>query len=143
MISGVGPTKIRPAAAQASANCGILGQEAVAGMDRIDLRGLRDADDVVDIEVGLDRRLAGADEIALVRLHPVQREAVFLRVDRDRADAQLGRRAHDADGDLAAVGDQEAADALGHGAEHNEGRRRLPSVSVRAQSQFAMDRCAI
>ena len=84
-------------------------------MDRVDLRGLRDADDVGDIQVGIDGRAAGADEIALVRLHPMQREAVFLGVDRDRADAELGRGAHHADGDLAAVGDQETADTLGHG----------------------------
>ena len=60
MICGVGPTKIKPAAAQASANCGILGKKAVAGMDRVDLRGLRDADDVGDIQVRIDRRACPA-----------------------------------------------------------------------------------
>jgi len=74
-------------------------------MDRIDLRGLRDAHDVGDIEVSIDRRAPGADEVALVSLHPVQREAILLRVDRDRADAELGRGTHHANGDLAAIGD--------------------------------------
>jgi hypothetical protein len=84
---------------------GILGEKAVARMNRIDLRRLRDTHDVGDIEVSVDRRASGANEIALVRLHPMQREAVFLGIDRDRADAKLGRGAHHANGDLAAVGD--------------------------------------
>ena len=106
-------------------------------MDRIDLRRLRDADDVGDIEVRIDRRATGADEIALVRLHPMQREAILLGIDRDRANAELGRRAHHADGDLAAIGDQETADALGAWPEHSKGDiAHFPS----APSQFAMDR---
>ena len=78
----------------------------------------RDADDVLDVEIGLDRTLAFADQVALVRLHPVQREAVFLRVHRHRAYPQLVRGTHHADGDLAAVGDQQAPDGAGpmHGA---------------------------
>ena len=99
---------------------GILGQEAVAGMDRIDLRFLGDADDVVDVEVGRDRFLAGADQVGLVGLEAVQGEAVFVGVDGDGADAQFAGGAQDADGDFAAVGDQEAAD-LFHGGREGEG----------------------
>ncbi len=85
----------------------VLRQEAVARMDGIGAGLDGDAHDVVDVEVGLDRALALADQVALVRLHAVQREAVLLRVDRDRADAQLVGRTHDADRDLAAVRDEQ------------------------------------
>ena len=48
-------------------------------MDRIDARRLRDADDVVDVEIGLDRLLAGADQVRLVGLEAMQRESVLVR----------------------------------------------------------------
>ncbi len=108
----------------------VLGEKAVTGMDGVDVRGLRDADDVGDIQVGIDGRSTCADQVALVRLHPVQREAVFLGVDRDRADAELGRGAHHADGDLAAVRDQETADTLGHGRSITKGTFRISSAPI-------------
>ena len=80
-----------------------------------DLRLARDAQDVLDVEIGLDRLLVSAYEIGLVGLRAMEREAVFLRIDRDRAHAELIGGAHDADGDLAPVGDQQAADSLRHG----------------------------
>jgi len=92
----------------------VLGQEAVARVDGIDLRLQRDADHVVDVEVGLDGLPAGPDQIALVGLEAVEREAVFVGEDGHRADAHLGSRAHDADGDLGTVGDEQAADGF-HG----------------------------
>ena len=89
-------------------------------MDRVHLRLTRDAEDVVDLEVGLDRALALADQIGLVGLEAVQREAVLLGVDRDGADAELVGGAQHADGDFAAVGDEEAADPLRHGRFHSK-----------------------
>ena len=74
-----------PEASPAGAGLGerrVLRQKAVAGMHGV-RRGLaRDADDVLDTRTGLDRTLAFADQVALVRLHPVQREPVFRRVHR-------------------------------------------------------------
>ena len=64
-------------------------------------------DDAVDVEVRADRLARLADAVGLVRLEAVQGEAVFVRVDGDGADAQLVGRAEDADGDLAAIGDQQ------------------------------------
>ena len=78
-------------------------------MDRVDLVLLGDVDDAVDVEVGADRLARLADLVGLVGLEAVQGEAVFVRVDRDRADAQLVGRAEHADGDLAAIGDQQLA----------------------------------
>ncbi|MBD5803263.1 hypothetical protein AZOA_26990 [Azoarcus sp. Aa7] len=89
---------------------GVLGEEAVAGVDRIDPGILRHTDDVGDVEVGRDRLLAVAHEVGFVGLEAVQREAVLVGVDRHRADAQFARRAEDADGDFATVGDEDAAD---------------------------------
>ena len=92
---------------------GVLGEEAVAGMDRVDLLLLRQRDDAGDVEVAADRLARLADRVRLVGLEAVQGEAVFVRVDRDGADAQLVGRPKHPDGDLAPVGDQQLAD-LGH-----------------------------
>ena len=81
-ISAVGPTKTIPARVAGLREVGVLGEEAVAGVDRVHLEPLRERDDLVDAEVGVDGRLPLADEVRLVRLVAVQREAVLLRVDR-------------------------------------------------------------
>ena len=92
-----------------------LREEAVAGMDGVDLGLLGDPDHLVDRQIGLERPLARADLIGLVRLEAVQRELVLLGIDRDGLDAELGRRAEDADRDLRAVGDEQAAEGRSHG----------------------------
>ncbi|MCY1327479.1 hypothetical protein D9M69_130150 [compost metagenome] len=88
----------------------ILRQEAVARMDRIDFRMARDAQDVVDIEIGRQRLLALADQVALVSLEAMEGEAVFLGIDRHGPDIHLGRGPHDADRDLGTVGNQQRFD---------------------------------
>ncbi len=60
-----GPTKIRPASATAVANARVLGQEAVARVDRLRAAGARRGDDLVDHEVRLGRQVA-ADRHVLV-----------------------------------------------------------------------------
>ena len=57
-----------------------------------------------------DRLARLADQVRLVRLEAVQGVAVFVRIDRDRANAQLMRGAENADGDFAAIGDQQLGD---------------------------------
>ncbi len=52
----------------------ILGEESVAGMDRVDALLLGQRDDAVHVEIGLDRALALADLVGLVGLEPVQAE---------------------------------------------------------------------
>ena len=66
-----------------------------------------DGDDPLDIEIGADRPLPFADAVGLIGLETMHREAVFLRVDGDGAEAELRRGAHDADGDFRAIGDEE------------------------------------
>ena len=90
---------------------GVLGQQAVARMDRVGAAHLGDADDLGDRQVGGDRPEPLADAIGLVRLEAVQAELVLLGEDRDRALAHLVGGPHDPDGDLAAVGDQDLLEA--------------------------------
>ena len=90
---------------------GVLGEEAVARVNRVDPRFARDAHDIPDVEIGVDRLPAPADRIGFVRLEAVQGVAVFVREDRDRPDAQLVRRAQHPYRDFAAVGDQQFSDA--------------------------------
>ena len=80
-------------------------------MNGIDLVALGHADDAFDVKVGAERLAGRADAISLVRLEAVQREAVLVRVDRHGAQAELMGRAEDANGDLAAVGGHQLANA--------------------------------
>ena len=82
----------------------VLRKEPVARMDHVHMVFLREPHDAVDVEIRPDRSLALADHVGLVRFEPVHREPVFLRVDRHRAHAELGRRPEHPDRDLAPVG---------------------------------------
>ena len=82
-------------------------------MHRVASRLLGDAQQIVDIEIRLHRRFALADQIRLVGLEAMQREAIFLREHRDGADAEFERGALHANGNLAAIGDEDALDAPG------------------------------
>ena len=87
----------------------VLGEEAVAGMDRIGARLVRGLEDAVDAEIALayGRR---ADAHRLVGEGNVRGVLVGVGIDRDGAIAHRLGRAHDAPGDLAAVGDQDLAE---------------------------------
>src|SRR5690606_36864886 len=82
---------------------GPLGEEPVAGVHRVGARLLRRGHDGVDVEVAghLYGHVGGAD---------VRGVGVDRGVDRDGADAERGAGAEDAQGDLAAVGDEEGLD---------------------------------
>ena len=83
-------------------------------MDRVDFVLPRDFDNAGNVQVGPNRFARLADQIGLVGFEAVQGVAVFVRIDRDRANAQFVGGAADADGDLATVGDEQFADG-GHG----------------------------
>ena len=96
---------------------GILREEAVAGMDAVGAALLGRRDDRLDVEIGAQR--IGdvlADLAGLVRQLRMQRLRIRRREHGDRFDPERRRRPGDANGDLAAVGDQ-------HAFEH----RRFPS----------------
>ena len=78
-------------------------------MDRVDLRLAGDVEDLVDVEVALGG-CGRAEQVGLVSETDVRGVAIHLGVDRDRAHAQLLAGADHADGDLAAVGDQDGVE---------------------------------
>ena len=86
---------------------GVLAQEAVAGVDRLDVGDLGRGDDPGDVQVAVGAGgLADADRpVGQLQVGGV---AVGLRVDGDRLDAQLLAGPDDPQGDLAAVGDQDS-----------------------------------
>ena len=109
---GIEETRIRPHESNARlvaspGKPGVLGEEPVAGMDHVHAAFACEGDDALDIEIRTNRPLALADDISLVGLEAVHGVAVLLRVDRDGSHAELGGCAEDADGDFAAVGDEE------------------------------------
>ena len=85
----------------------VLAEEAVSGMDGLDVRDLGSRDQRRDVEVALGaRRLADADR--LVSESQMQRIAVRLGVDRNGLDAEVLARAQNAQRDLATIGDEDA-----------------------------------
>ena len=90
---------------------GAFGEEAVAGVDGVAAAFDGGLDELGGVEVGGGGAPAqGAHGVGAAR---VQAAFVVLAVDGDGADAEFRRRAHDADGDLAAVGHEQAVH--GHG----------------------------
>ncbi len=86
---------------------GVLGEEPVAGVDRIDVGDLRGADDPGDVQVALVA-VGRPDADRLVGQPQVGGVAVRLRVDGDRLNPQLVAGANDAKGDLTAIGDKDS-----------------------------------
>ena len=101
---------------------GVFRQEAVTGMDRLSAGRLGRGDDPVAAQIALaDRR--SADMHRLVGHLDMQRLRVGVRIDGDRRDAHPARRADDAAGDLAAVGDQD----LGKHSSSTKKAAKMPS----------------
>ena len=95
---------------------GVLGQKAIAWVNRIHACLFGNAQDVVAIEVSGQWLFALADQITFVCLKTVQCLSVLLRVDRHGANPHFRSRPHHPNGDLGAVGDQDGTDgAVAHG----------------------------
>ena len=91
---------------------GVFRQETVTGVNGVHIGLDRQGDDFVDSQVGVDGRLALADQIGLVGLVAMQGELVLLGIDGHRADTQLGTGAKDPDGDLSAIGGHNLTELL-------------------------------
>ena len=78
-------------------------------MDGVAARSFRYFDDPRGVEVALTRR-RGADRVRSVGSADVQRVAVYIAVDRGRADAEIVAGADDAERDLAAIGDEDGGE---------------------------------
>ncbi len=96
---------------------GILGQEAVTGVDGIDVADFGGTDDPVNFEITF---LTGSftDTDCFVRQLNVQRIDIRRRVNRQRFDAKFLAGADDPQSDFAAVGDQ---DLIKHGSGERRG----------------------
>ena len=78
-------------------------------MDRVASGAFGDLDDPRGAQIALARR-RGADRIRGVRGAHVQRVAIDIAVDGDRADAEIVAGANDAKGDLATIGDEDGGE---------------------------------
>ena len=83
----------------------VLAEESVARMNGVDTVTAGGIEYPLDIQVAFRRRRS-ADMGGFVGFADVQRGAVRVGVDGHRANAHLAQRADDAQGDLAAIGDQ-------------------------------------
>ena len=91
----------------------VLGQEAIARVDRVRAAFLRNAYDFIDREIGLHRAKPFSDSVGLVRLEAVKAQLVLFCEDRDGLLTHLVRSPHDADRDFTAVGDENLLE-IGH-----------------------------
>ena len=109
IAAGGGPIQVSPASSDRLREGGVLGEEAVAGVDGVGAGRARGVDEQVGAQVGVGRRGAGQPDGA-VGLARVRRVGVGVGVDGDGADAEVAAGAEDPAGDLAAVGDQDSGD---------------------------------
>ena len=85
---------------------GVLGEEAVAGVDGVGAGDLAGGEDLRDVQVGFARRRR-PDADALVGEPDMHGIGVGGGMHRDRGDAEFLAGAEDPEGDLAAIGDQD------------------------------------
>jgi hypothetical protein len=64
------------------------------------------ADDLLDVEVGLERIVVGPDLVGFVGFVAVQRVTVFVGVHGHRPDVQFGGGPHDSNGNFTPVGNE-------------------------------------
>ncbi len=117
MASGFGTDELDVAALADLGEMGVLGQKAVAGMDRIDIADFGRADDAIDLEITF---LTGGftDTDGLIRQLDVEGIDVRLGIDGQRLDPEFLAGADDAQRDLAAIGDEDLV-------KHGSGERGL------------------
>lgn len=110
---GLRPDEANAGALATAGELGVLGEKAIARMDRVARLLPGHGDQPLHVQVG--RRPAATQRHRDIGLAQVQGGRVVLGVHRHRADAQVGTGAGDADGDLATVGDQQGIEGSGHG----------------------------
>ena len=102
--------KFNPSLFACARKCRIFRKKSIPRMDRINFFFLRQRHDPRNIEIRLYRPLAGANQIGLIRFKAVQRQPVFLRIDRHGAQPKLIGSAKNPDSDLAPIGRQQFSD---------------------------------
>ena len=115
-----------------------LGEKAVPRMNCLCSRAPGGRDQLVAHEVALARR-RGADVDRFIRFAHVRRERIGVGVYGDRRDAKLLAGANDAEGDLAAVGDQDLREHSG-GSNVRQGEER--TTETRSDARARREWCA-
>ena len=87
--------------------CWVLGQKAVAGMDRLRAHRSGDFDNAIAAQITLLRRRR-PETMCFIASGDVKCAGIGVRIHRDGADSHAPRGARDAASDLAAIGDQNA-----------------------------------
>ncbi len=124
--AGIRSDPAEPGVDDGASELGVLGEEAVAGMDRVGASLQRRRDDEVDAQVGLRRGGAGQSH-GDVGLADVGQCGIGVGVDGDGLDPESAAGPEDPAGDLGPVGDEESLD--GHGVIHilKTPKRSVPS----------------
>ena len=106
ICSALGPMNLMPCSVEDLGEAGILGEEAVARMDGLGAGDLAGGDDGGNVEIAVARRRR-ADAHALIGQAHMHGLLVGGRMDGDGRDAELAAGAQDAQGDFAAIGDED------------------------------------
>ena len=107
----------------------VLAQEPVPGVDGVAARPLRRPDDRLPVKVG--GNTPPRERHHLVRPRRVQGPRVILGADRHRSEAKLRRAPRDADGDLPAIGDEDAPES--HVLSWSDRRAQPPIIDAPAE----------
>ena len=111
MASGAGADPGQPGVEDGLGEVGVLGQEAVAGVEGVGAGFGRDGEELGDVQVGVRGRVA-VQAVGLVRGGDVQGVGVDVGVDGDGGQLRVVAGPGDADGDFTTVGDQDLAHQL-------------------------------
>lgn len=130
---GIGPDERDAIGRAGTGECGVLAEESVAGMDVVGAGFLGGGQDRGVVEVGRGAGARQRDRLAR-RVH-IGVVGIVVGVDRHGVDAEFGSRADDAQGDLAAIGDQQfhwmSSDSVAAGS-------TIPLVKPISRSAMAM-----
>ena len=122
-----GADEVDLAAAADLVEVGVLGQEAVAGMNRLHVADFGGADHAGDLEIAVGR-LRRADAIRFVGQLEIAGAAIALAEDGHRLDAQLAARPDDPQRDFTAIGNE---NSLVHGREGQVSGCQVSGVRIR------------
>ncbi len=87
---------------------GVLGKEAVAGVDGAGAGALSDVEDQIAAQIGFGSG-RGSETVSLVGFENMGRGAIGVGIDGDGGEAQLTAGAQNAQGDFATIGDENFA----------------------------------
>ena len=88
----------------------IFRKESVTGMNCVHMMLLTDTDDILYVQVSINRFIPFPHQVRFVSTVPMKRQYIFFGINSHRPDAQLIAGTEYTDGDLASVGHQDLPD---------------------------------